>query len=163
EGNKVFLEVEENYAAFEKQLDMVLAQASREIKLPGFRPGKAPKELVERSLDRAVLEHRAAQELVAEIYPQIINEAKIEPVDYPKVEILQQEKGKSFVFKVSVEVYPEVKLGKYKGLRVQKKSAEVTEEEIIKVLGNLQERFATIGPEGKKELFPLDDEFAKKV
>jgi len=153
EGNQAIIEAEEDYSRFEEAAGRALAAAGREIKLPGFRSGKAPREMVERAIDREYIEQRAAQNLISEIYPKMIDEAKIDPVDYPKVEILQQEKGKPFVFKIAVEVYPEVKLGKYKGLKVEKRSAAVAEEEILKVLGNLEERFSG----------PLDDEFARKV
>jgi FKBP-type peptidyl-prolyl cis-trans isomerase (trigger factor) len=163
EGNKFLLEIEEDYGSFEQAVEKALTEAGKEIRIPGFRPGKAPKEVIERSLDRGALEARAAQNLISDLYPKILDEAKIEPVDYPNVEITQHEKDKPFVFKVAVDVYPEVKLGRYKGLSVEKKEAKIPEEEILKFLGNLQERIARTGADGKKELFPLDDEFAKKV
>jgi len=163
EENKVFLEIEEDFSRFEAAIQQAIAEAGREIKLPGFRPGKAPKEMIEKALDREYVEHKAAQSLIADLYPRIIEEGKIDPVDYPNVEITQQEKDKPFAFKITVEVYPKVKLGKYKGLKAGKKPTEVTEEEVLKVLGNLQERFTMANAEGKKELLPLDDEFAKKV
>ena len=124
EGNRAILEVEEDYSRFEQSVGQALAAAGREIKLPGFRPGKAPREIVERSINREAVEHRAAQNLIAESYPKIVDEARIKPVDYPNVDIIQQEKGQPFVFKLSVDVYPEVKLGKYKGLKVEKKANE---------------------------------------
>jgi len=163
EGNKVLLEVEEDYSRFEEAVDKTLTEAGKEIKIPGFRPGKAPKDLVERAVNREALESRAAQNLISDIYPKLIDKTKIDPVDYPSVEILQQKENMPFLFKLSVEVYPEVKLGRYKGLKVEKKKAEVSEEEILRVLGNFQERLAKTSPEGNKELLPLDDEFAKKV
>lgn len=158
EGNKVILEIEEEYSGFEKAREKALVQAGKEIKIPGFRPGKAPKELVERNVDSEVLENHAAQNLISELYPQIITEAKLDPVDYPKVEVMQQEKNKPFTFKIEVEVYPEVKLGKYKGIKAEKKTPEVKEEEVSQALGNLQNRFKK-----DKEELPLDDEFAKTV
>jgi trigger factor len=133
------------------------------VKLPGFRPGKAPKEMVERVIDQGLIESRAAQNLIADLYPKLVDEAKLSPVDYPKVEIVELQKDKPFVFKVKVDVYPEIKLGKYKGIKAEKKLAAVTEEEVLKVLGNLQERFTKAEADGKKETLPLDDEFAKKV
>lgn len=158
EGNKVFLEIEEEYAEFEETREKTLFEAGKEIKIPGFRPGKAPKEIIERNVNQEALESHAAQNLISEIYPQIIEQAKLEPVDYPNVEITQHEKNKPFVFKITIEVYPEVKLGKYKGIKVEKKMPEVKEEEVIEALGNLQRRFKKEGEE-----LPLDDEFAKKV
>jgi len=162
-GNTITLEIEEEYSGFEQAVNRTLVEVGKEIKIPGFRAGKAPKEIIERSINRDVVESRAAQNLIADLYPQILDEAKIEVVDFPKVEILQQEKSKPFVFKLMVEVFPEVKLGKYKGLKVDKEIVEVSEDEILKMLTNIQERFARTGPDGKKELPPLDDEFAKKV
>lgn len=163
EGNKVFLEIEESYQIFQDSFEKALIDAGREVKVPGFRPGKAPKQIIEKAISPEYVESRAAQDLISDLYPQIIDEAKIDPVDYPNVEIVTQEKDKPFVFKLSVEVYPEVKLGKYKGIKLEKKSAEVSEEEILTTLGQMQERLAKFDAEGKKELLPLDDEFAKKV
>jgi FKBP-type peptidyl-prolyl cis-trans isomerase (trigger factor) len=163
EGNKVLLEIEEAESQLQESLVKTTAEASKEIKLPGFRPGKAPREMVERALDREVLEHRAAQNLIAELYPVILDEARIEPVDYPDVEIVQRAAGQPFIFKLKIDVYPEVKLGKYKGLKVEKKPTEVKEAELLEILGRLQERYAVVGPGGEKKLLPLDDEFAKKV
>ena len=119
--------------------------------------------MVERTLNPEYIENKAAQRLIADLYSKIIEESKIDPVDYPNIDILEQAKGKPFAFKVSVDVYPEVKLGKYKGLKAQKKAVSVSEEDVIRVLGNLQERFSAPGADGKKELLPLTDEFAKKV
>jgi FKBP-type peptidyl-prolyl cis-trans isomerase (trigger factor) len=163
EGNKVLLEIEEEYSKFLKAVDKTLVEAGKEIRLPGFRPGKAPREMIERAVNQEVVESRAAQNLISELYPTIVDETKIDPVDFPNVEITQQKEKKPFVFKITVDVYPEVKLGKYKGLKVEKKKIQMSEEEVLKVLGDFQRRLAKTGPEGKKEEVPLDDEFAKKV
>lgn len=163
EGNKILLQVEEEHSRFDDSVKKTLVEAGKEIKIPGFRAGKAPKEMVERALNREAIESRAAQNLISDLYPQIIDQSEIDPVDYPNIEIVQQKKNEPFVFKIAVDVYPEVKLGKYKGLKAEKKKAGITEEEILKVLGNLRDRLAKVGPEGKKEELPLDDEFAKKV
>ncbi|MBU1026131.1 MAG: hypothetical protein KKA31_00205 [Candidatus Margulisbacteria bacterium] len=163
EENRFTIEVEEDYSSFLKAIDQAFAQASKEIRVPGFRQGKAPRDLIEKAVNRDVIEARAAQDLISDIYPKIVDELKFDPVDYPNVEILQQEKDKPFKFRVAVDVYPEVKLGKFKGLKVDKKKVEVAEEEVLKVLGNLHDRLSQAGPEGQSEKKPLDDEFAKKV
>jgi FKBP-type peptidyl-prolyl cis-trans isomerase (trigger factor) len=163
EENRAILEVEEDISHFETAVEKALQEAGKEIKLPGFRPGKAPREMVERNVNRDFIEQRAAQDLIAELYPELVETTKIEPVDYPKVEILKQEKDQPFVFKITVDVYPQIKLGKYKGLKVEKRSSAVTEDEVLKALGNLQDRLSIVNAEGKKETLPLDDEFAKKV
>ncbi|MBN2058059.1 MAG: hypothetical protein JW782_04640 [Candidatus Saganbacteria bacterium] len=163
EGNTAILEIEEEYQAFVRAYDQALVAAGKEIKLPGFRPGKAPKELIERSVNKDVVEGRAAQMLISELYPSVLDEAKLEPVDFPNVEIVQQKKNKPFIFKIIVDVYPEVKLGKYKGLSVEKKKVEVTETDVDRILGSIQNRFAKKDKNGKPELMPLNDDFAKKV
>ncbi|MDD5594057.1 MAG: trigger factor [Candidatus Margulisbacteria bacterium] len=163
EGNKVFLEIEEDYSRFQKSYDNALAAAGKEIRIAGFRPGKAPRKILEGALNLEAVEQRAAQDLIAEEYSEIIETSKIDPVDYPSVEITQQAKDKPFLFKLAVDVYPEVKLGKYKGIKLEKKAADVPEAEVFETLGRLQDRFSTVNAEGKKELLPLDDEFAKKV
>lgn len=163
EGNKVFFEIEEEYSRFQESFESTLSSASKEVKIAGFRPGKAPRNIIEKALDLEAVGRRAAQNLISDLYPKIIEGGKIDPVDYPDLEIIRQEKDQPFVFKLSVDVYPAVKLGKYKGLKLEKKGAAVTEPEILSVLGRLQERFAVTNAEGKKELLPLDDEFAKKV
>lgn len=163
EGNVVTVEVEEDYSAFTVAVDQALSEAGKEVRLPGFRQGKAPREMVEKVLDRPTVEHRAAQNLIADNYPKILDAGKIDPVDYPNIEVVTLEKNQPLVFKVTVEVYPEVKLGKHKGLRVEKKPTAVKEDEVITVLGRLQERFAVKNAEGKLETLPLDDDFAKKV
>lgn len=163
EKNTVSLEIEADYASFRNSFEKALAAAGKEIKIAGFRPGKVPRKILEGALNLEAVEHRAAQDLIAELYPAIIAESKIDPVDYPNVEITQQAKDQPFLFKLTVEIYPEVKLGKYKGLKLTKKPTEVAEGEVTAALGRLQERVSVVGPDGKKELLPLDDEFAKKV
>src|SRR3989339_824466 len=163
DGNKVFFEIEEDLSKFQEVFKRTLVEAGKEVKIPGFRPGKAPREMVERAIDPEAINYRTTQNVISEIYPKLIEETKIEPVDYPNIDIVQNEKDKPLIFKLSVEVYPEVKLGKYKGIKGERKSTEVKEEEIVNTLGRLQERFTAVDAEGKKEVLPLDDEFAKKV
>lgn len=163
DGNRFIIEIEEEYAQFLKAVDKAMIEAGKEVQIPGFRAGKAPKEMVEKFLNRDVVEAHAAQDLIAGLYPKIIDEVKIDPVDFPKVDIIQQKEKKPFIFKISVDVYPEIKLGKYKGLKVDKKEVKITDEDVKKVLGNFQNRIAMTNPSEKKELPPLDDEFAKKV
>ncbi|MFH1386839.1 MAG: trigger factor [bacterium] len=163
EGNKFFFEVEEDYSSFQAAFEKAMVKVGKEIKVPGFRPGKAPREMIEKAVNPEYVANHAAEDLIGENYPKLIEETKIEPVDYPKLEIVQLEKDKPFTYKVTVEVYPEIKLGKYKGLKATKKAIAVEEAEVLKVLGNLQERLAVVNAEGKKDLLPLDDEFATKV
>ena len=141
-GNLVTVEVEVDAAQVKEAAEKTLERLSKKVKMPGFRPGKAPKSMVEKTFDTNAVADQAVQDLIADLYPEIIKEAKLDPVDYPKVDILKQEAGQPLIFKLEVVVYPEVKLGKYKGIKAQKKPSLVTEEEVLTVLGNLQNRFA---------------------
>ena len=162
DGNTIVLEVEEDYASFKTSVEKELVEASKEIKLPGFRPGKAPKDMVEKAINQDMLEARAAQGLVSDLYPKILQEAKIDPVDFPRIEIVQLKTNKPFIFKASIDVYPEVKLGKYKGLKVEKAVVSVTDDDVIKVLEDIHKRFSKAVPEGENKPLELNDEFAKK-
>ena len=141
-GNTVALEVEVPYSEFLKVQENALLEASQQVNLPGFRPGKAPKAMVEKALNPKVIEEHALQDLISASYPQIIKETGIDPVDYPNINIISFEKDKPFVFGLKIEVYPDVTLGNYKGIKIDKKPTLVTDEEVIGVLGNLQNRFS---------------------
>jgi FKBP-type peptidyl-prolyl cis-trans isomerase (trigger factor) len=161
EGNKIILEIEEDYSKLKEAIEVTIVEAGKEVKLPGFRPGKAPKELIRKALNKEAIEAEALQRLISSLYPTVLDEAKIEPVDYPNIQILEHKKNKPIVFKVEVDVYPEVKLGKYKGLKVEKKEVKVTDEDLDKVLENLRKRLQSL--EKLSEIPALDDAFAKKV
>ena len=110
EGNKVILEIEEEYSKLKDAIEETIVETGKEVKLPGFRPGKAPKELVRKALNQEAVEAEAVQRLISSLYPTVLDEAKIDPVDYPNIQILQHKKKKPIVFKVEVDVYPEVKI-----------------------------------------------------
>ncbi len=141
-GNTATLQIELDYSEFIKAREDALLEASRQINMPGFRPGKAPKAMIEKTVDPKYVEERAAQHLISDAYPQIIKEAGIDPVDYPSIDLLALEPDKPFRFQLKVEIYPEVKLVRIKGMSVEKKPTAVSDDDVIKVLGNLQNRFA---------------------
>jgi trigger factor len=139
--NWVTLEIEAGADQFKDSIEKTIQKASRSVRVPGFREGKAPRHLVEKQLDMQFVQDQAVQDLISDLYPEILKQSGIKPVDYPGVEVLEIG-DKGVVFRIKVETYPEVKLGKYKGLKVERKSAEVTEEEVLRLLGDLQNRFA---------------------
>lgn len=141
-GNSVKLEVESTVDQLKSARDSALKEAIKEVKLPGFRKGKAPKHLVENAVDKEFIKSRATQNLISDLYPLVLKEADLEPVDYPKVDIIKEEEGKPLVFSLEIEVYPEVKLGKYKGIKATKKATAVTDDDVDKVIEQLQDRFA---------------------
>lgn len=142
EGNKVTLEIEESAEELQKSVEITLKEAAEDMHLPGFRKGKAPKAMIEKNLNQKAIDDHSAQQLIGQLYAKIIKETKIDPVGYPKIDIKKLARGNPFVFTLELEVYPEVTLGKYKGLSVEKKSVTVTEDEVIKVIGDLQNRMS---------------------
>lgn len=130
QGNSANIEVETGYDELKPHIDHAFKEAAKEVKVPGFRPGKVPVDMIKTYLNEEVVVEKALQELIADLYPKIIQEAKIEPVGYPNVEVITIEKDKPVAFRIKVDVYPDVKIGKYKTIKVNQPSTEVTQKEI---------------------------------
>lgn len=143
-GNKVKLEIEEDQAIFKAMVEKAYEEAAEEVSVPGFRKGKVPRNIIEQHLNSEAVVERATQNLVSALYHEIIKQANIEPVNFPNVVILSQEASKPFLFSVEVEVYPEVKLGKYKGLKVEKGPESATDAEVDSFIRDLRERLAQV-------------------
>ncbi|WP_264803418.1 trigger factor, partial [Cytobacillus sp. NCCP-133] len=125
----------------------------KQVNVPGFRKGKMPRGMFEKRFGIESLYQDAVDFLLPEAYANAIGETGIEPVDRPEIDVEQIEKGKSLIFKATVTVKPEVKLGEYKGLEVKPLDTNVTEEDVSNELTSLQERQAELAvkEEGKAE------------
>ena len=111
---------------------------------PGFRKGKAPQHIVEQQLGKEYVMEEAADILIQETASEALKEEGITPVTEMKPEVITNEEGKDFVFKVTFTPYPEVKLGEYKGLEIEKKVEEVTDEDVDKQLEVMRDHHATL-------------------
>ena len=109
--------------------------------MPGFRKGKVPRQIFEQRFGVEALYQDAVDILLPEAYGEAIDETGINPVAQPEVSVTQIEKGKDFIFDATVTVEPEVKLGDYKGLEIEKQDTELTDdaESIDHSLGHLAE------------------------
>ncbi|NOJ72813.1 trigger factor [Paenibacillus alvei] len=154
EKNVGVLEVEVNEDRVAEGLDLAFKKVSKRVNVPGFRKGRVPRPIFEAKYGVESLYQDAIDIILGEVYTQAVKETNIQPVDQPEIEVEQFAKGKTFKFKAKVTVKPEVKLGDYKGLEVETKEAEVTEEELDAELKRLQERHA--------ELVIVDEETAQK-
>ncbi|ACX51638.1 trigger factor [Ammonifex degensii KC4] len=144
-GNStVLLEVEVEAERFDRALERAYRKLVKELEIPGFRKGRAPRPLVERYLGKERFRQEAAWLLLEEVYPEAVENAGIEPVSRPEIELVQVEEGKPLVFKAKVEVKPEVTLGEYKGIRVTRRVKEVTEEEVEAEIEKLRKRYARL-------------------
>lgn len=114
------------------------------LNVPGFRKGKVPRQIFNQRFGEEALFQDALDILLPEVYSAAIDEAGIDPVDTPQVNIESMEKGETWVLTAEVTVKPEVKLGDYKGLEVEKRETELTTEELEAELKQLQERQAEL-------------------
>ena len=130
EKNMVKLTIEASAEEFEKAMQVAYQKNKNKITVQGFRKGKAPQAMIEKMYGPGVFYEDAANEIIPTAYDKAVEESGLEIVSRPEIDIVQIEKGKSFIFTAEVAVKPEVTLGKYKGVKVEKFDTAVTEEEI---------------------------------
>lgn len=144
EGNEGVLTVEVDAETFNKALDDAFKKVVKQVSIPGFRKGKVPRGLFEQRFGVESLYQDALDILLPVEYPKAIDEAGIEPVDRPEIDVEKIEKGESLIFTAKVTVKPEVKLGDYKGLSVEKDDTAVTDEDVQEELKGMQNRQAEL-------------------
>lgn len=128
--NMAKLTIEVSVEDFEKAVEVAYQKNKGKIEVPGFRKGKVPRKMIEQMYGKEVFFEDAANEVIPEAYEKAYDECEEEIVSAPKIEVTQIEVGKPFIFTAEVALKPEVKLGKYKGIKVDKVAVEVTEEEV---------------------------------
>ncbi|WP_282173636.1 trigger factor [Cytobacillus firmus] len=153
EGNRGVLTIEVDAEKVTEGLDAAFKKVVKQVNVPGFRKGKMPRGMFEKRFGVESLYQDAVDYLLPEAYANAIDETGIEPVDRPEIDVEQIEKGKSLIFKATVTVKPEVKLGEYKGVEIKPLETNVTEEDVNNELTSLQERQAELAvkEEGKAE------------
>ena len=150
EHNMAKLTIEVSAEEFEKALNSAYMKQKGKFSIPGFRKGKVPRQMIEKMYGAEIFFEDAANALIPSAYAKAYDEADIEIASQPKIDVVQIEKGKDFIFTAEVAVKPEVTLGEYKGLAVDKHSNRVTAKEIDEKLAQEQEKNArTITVEGR--------------
>ncbi|GED58726.1 trigger factor [Brevibacillus formosus] len=144
ENNQGVLTVEVDATQVDAALDQAFKKVVQKVQVPGFRKGKVPRKMFESRFGVESLYQDALDILLPTAYGQAVREAGIEPVDRPEVDVTQMEQGKNLIFKATVTVKPEVKLGDYKGLSIEEKDFSVTEESVDAELKRMQERHAEL-------------------
>lgn len=134
EKNMAKLTIEAGADEFDKAIESAYQKQKGKISIPGFRKGKVPRQMVERMYGKEIFYEDAANELIPAAYEKALDECEEDIVSNPQIEVVQIEAGKPFIFTATVALKPEVKLGKYKGVKVDKADIEVTEEEINEVI-----------------------------
>ncbi|UFJ39091.1 trigger factor [Brevibacillus humidisoli] len=144
ENNQGVLTVEVEAEQVDHALDQAFKKVVKKVNVPGFRKGKIPRKIFEARFGVESLYQDALDILLPEAYGQAVRETGIEPVDRPEVDVEQMGKGEKLVFKATVTVKPEVKLGEYKGLEIEPKDFTVTDEDVEAELKQMQQRHAEL-------------------
>jgi trigger factor len=141
--SQVVLEIEVEPERLERSLERAYRRLAQKTEVPGFRKGKTPRHMLERYLGRDAVIQEALGLLIPEAYNQAIEEENIEAIDYPSIEVVQQE---PLVFKATVAVRPSIDLGDYREMRVEREPLTVSEEQVSEKLDELRHRYAILEP-----------------
>lgn len=144
EKNLVKLEVTVEAEKFDEAIKKAYKKNVKSFNVPGFRKGKVPINIVKKYYGIGVLLEDAINFAINSSYGKVLDENDIKPVDYPKIDIVTAEEGKDFVYTAEVTVYPEVQLGEYKGLKVERPTYPVNDEDVENRLKEMQEKNARI-------------------
>ena len=140
EKNIVQLEIEVDAAKFEEGMQKAYIKNAKRFNIPGFRKGKAPRKIIERYYGDVVFYEDAINIVCPEAYDEAVKETKIEPIGQPELDIKQIGNGENLIFTAKVTVKPEVVLGEYKGIEVDKIEYNVTEQDVADELKKMQEK-----------------------
>lgn len=142
EGNLGKLTFEVSEQTFKDGLDAAFKKVVKKVQAPGFRKGKMPRKVFEKMYGVEALYNDAIEEVLPKAYADAVEEAKLEPVAQPQIDIEQLESGKPVIFTAILTLKPEVKLGEYKGLEVKRQETAVTDEEIEQQIKDRQQALA---------------------
>ncbi len=143
-ANEVKMEITIEAEKFENAIKKVYFQNAKYFNIPGFRKGKAPQNIVEKYYGKEIFYEDAFNDIASEEYEKAIEENKIEAVSRPQIDIVTMEKGQDLVFTAIVQTKPEVELGKYKGIEIEKIEYNVKAEDIDNELKQMQEKNARV-------------------
>lgn len=140
EKNMAKLTIEASAEEFEKALEQAYAKNKGKINVQGFRKGKAPRAIIEKMYGASIFYEDAANIIIPDAYEKAAEECDLDIVSRPEIDVIQIEKGQPFIFTAEVAVKPEVTLGQYKGIEVEKTDIQVTDEEINAELDKVREQ-----------------------
>ncbi len=140
EKNMAKLTIEVSAEEFEKACEKAYQKNKNKMNIQGFRKGKAPRNVIEKMYGAGVFFEDAANELIPDAYEAAAKESGLEIVSRPEIDVVQIGKGQAFIFTAEVAVKPEVELGEYKGIEVEKVTVEVTEDELTAELDRVREQ-----------------------
>ena len=143
-NNEVKLEITVEAEKFDGAIKTVFNKNAKYFNIPGFRKGKAPYQIVEKTYGAQIFYEDAFNEIAGQAYEEALKENKIEAVSKPEIDLVQIEKGKNLIFTAVVSTKPEVTLGKYKGIEIKKVEYNVSDEDVEHELGHMAEKNARL-------------------
>jgi len=144
DDNKVKLSVEVDESEVDKAVDAAFRKLAREVRIPGFRPGKAPRRLLEARLGSDTARQEAIREALPDYYAKALRENDVEPIAPPEIEITAGRDAGPVTFDAVVEVMPQVRVAGYEGLRVALPNLTVTDEEVDAQIDRLRDQFGEL-------------------
>lgn len=144
EDNNGVLTIEVSSEDFSQALDQAFKKVVKDVQIPGFRKGRIPRNIFENRFGVESLYQDAIDIVLPDAYVNAIEETGIEPIDQPEIDVGEIEKGEPVVFTAKVQVKPEVTLGEYKGLEVEEKSTEITDEDVDNAIEAQREQQAEL-------------------
>ncbi len=142
--NEVKLEIEMDKLKVNDKLGKVYNDTSYQIKIPGFRKGKIPKNILNLHLGKEYFYEKTAEKLIPECYIEALKKVNIEPIDKPEIKVIQIEEDKPLIFEATVQVKPEVKLDSFDKISIQKEDTKVTNTDIKDEINKIQENQAKL-------------------
>ena len=143
---QVELEIEIAGAELSKARERAFRELVRNVRIPGFRPGKAPRKVFEAQYGTAQIEERAMNAVVPDVYDRALQENNLEPVDQPQMELLPEEEGQPLRVRATVSVRPQIELGTYKGIPLEGSSSAVSDQQVEDALQELRKEAGTLAP-----------------
>ena len=144
EGNKVKLVVELDEDEFEKDLDAAFARLAREVRLPGFRPGKAPRKVLEARIGQEYARGEAFREALPNYYSAAVREHEVDVIAPPEIDITAGEETGAVAFDAVVEIRPSIEVGGYDALEIEVPSLEVSEEDVDEAVDRMRRQFSDL-------------------
>jgi len=142
--NEVKLKIETDKLEVNSNLDKVYNDVSYQIKIPGFRKGRIPKNILNLHLGKEYFYDKTAEKLIPECYLEAINKNNIQPINQPEIKVIQIEEDKPLIFEATVQVRPEVKLGSFDKISIQKEDVKVTNTDVNNEIKRIQENLAKL-------------------
>ncbi|OGD15433.1 trigger factor [Candidatus Atribacteria bacterium RBG_19FT_COMBO_35_14] len=142
--NEVKLKIETDKLEVNSNLDKVYNEVSYQIKIPGFRKGRVPKNILNLHLGKEYFYDKTADKLIPECYLEVINKNNIQTINQPEIKVIQIEEDKPLIFEAIVQVRPEVKLGSFDKISIQKEDVKVTNTDVNNEIRRIQENLAKL-------------------